>query len=564
MPPVKRSTDLAVKPDVPDLIALVRAARRQYRPGTGTVYDRLLRQAGSHLLWLGDELRSTCGVDTVSADEVEPDFTLLNAATASAWRCVVLRSLHDDVLRLGAEDPWDEGLLHKASLFIGQPLVPAAVTFADLCRWLGRDGGIPPVAASPADAATALTTGPRRPDDVRALHADAPALRFADEVINAALSSGTSDIHFECDRTGVTARHRRDGVLSPYARLDGAHEARELMMRLRMLAQIDAAEPLAPLEGRWCHRPSPNARPVELRMSIMPSAAGEDAVLSFTDRPRLRTGRTLSLDQLSIETGDVLRIRQLARQPGGLLLVSGPTRSGKTTTACAALAELDADSEKILSIEDPIEYELPGVRQLAVDERRGLDFSRGVELLMAHDPDRILVGELRDAATAERALHASLSGCAVVATLRARDIVDTLGCLRQFGLDMVAAVSALNGVVVQRLLRGPCGECRATRETTASERDWLASLGQLDVRRVPQAMGCGVCHHSGYRGRLLLTEVHVVDDAWRDVVARGCVPSYIRRHASAQGVLPLAEQAARRVRAGDLTIEEMRRVLCVP
>ena len=561
---MKRSTDPAVKPDAPDLIALVRAARRQYRPGTGTVYDRLLRQAGSHLMWLGDELRSTCGVDTVSADDVEPDFNLLNAATASAWRCVVLRSGHDDVLRLGAEDPWDEALLHKASLFVGQPLVPAAVTFADLCRWLGRDGGLPLVAASPGDAAASVSTGPRKHDEVRALHTDAPALRVADEAINAALTSGTSDIHFECDRGGVTARHRRDGVLSPYARLEGAHEARELMARLRALAQIDMADRLVPLEGRWAHRASPNARPVELRVSIMPSEAGEDAVLRFTDRPRYRTGRSLSLDGLSIDTGDVLRIRRLLRQPGGMLLVSGPARSGKTTTACAALAELDAAHEKILSIEDPVEYELPRVRQVAVDERRGLDFARGLRLLIEHDPDRIFVGDLRDAATAQMALRCALGGRAVLGTLQARDVVDVLGGLRQWGLDLVTAMSALNGLVVQRLLRSLCGECRGTRETTQPEREWLASLGQPDVLRVPRAVGCGLCHHSGYRGRLLLTEVHVIDDAWRDEVARGFVPSRIREHADSQGVLPLALQATRRVRSGDLTVEEMRRVLCGP
>ncbi len=561
---MKRSTDPAVKPDAPDLIALVRAARRQYRPGTGTVYDRLLRQAGSHLMWLGDELRSTCGVDTVSADEVEPDFNLLNAATASAWRCVVLRSGHDDVLRLGAEDPWDEGLLHKASMFVGQPLVPAAVTFADLCRWLGRDGGLPLVAASPGDAAASVSTRPRRPDEVRALHADAPAQRFADDAINAALSSGTSDIHFECDRSGVTARHRRDGVLSPYARLEGAREARELMARLRALAQIDTADLLVPLEGRWAHRASPNAQPVELRVSIMPSESGEDAVLRFMDRPRHRTGRALSLDGLSIDTGDVLRIRRLLRQPGGLTLVSGPARSGKTTTACAALAELDSRHEKVLSIEDPVEYELPGVRQVAVDERRGLDFARGLRLLLDHDPDRIFVGDLRDAATAQMALRCALAGRPVLGTFQARDVVDALAGLRQWGLDLAAAMSTLNGVVVQRLLRGLCGECCGTRETTPAEREWLASLGQPDVQRAPWAVGCGLCHHSGYRGRLLLAEVHVIDDAWRDEVARGFVPSRIRQHADSQGVLPLAVQAARRVRSGDLTIEEMRRVLCGP
>lgn len=561
---MKRSTDPAVKPDAPDLIALVRAARRQYRPGTGTVYDRLLRQAGSHLMWLADELRATCGVDTVSADDVEPDFSLLNAATASAWRCVVLRSGHDDVLRLGAEDPWDEGLLHKASLFVGQPLVPAAVTFADLCRWLGRDGGLPLAAASPGDAATSVATGPRRSEEVRALHTDAPALRFADDAINAALSSGTSDIHFECDRGGVTARHRRDGVLSPYARLDGAHEARELMARLRTLAQIDATDRLVPLEGRWSHRASPNARPVELRMSIMPSASGEDAVLRFMDRPRYRTARALSLDGLSIDTGDVTRIRRLLRQPGGLLLVCGPACSGKTTTACAALAELDAGHEKIVSIEDPVDYELPGVRQVAVDERRGLDFARGLRLLIDHDPDRIFVGDLRDAATAQMTLRCALGGCAVLGTLQARGVVDALSGLRQWGVDLAAALSALNGLVVQRLLRGLCGECRGTREPTPPERDWLASLGQTDVQKVPRAVGCGVCHHSGYRGRLLLTEVHVIDDAWRDELAQGFVPSRIRQLAESQGVLPLAVQAARRVRSGDLAIEEVRRVLCGP
>jgi len=254
-------------------------------------------------------------------------------------------------------------------------------------------------------------------------------------------------------------------------------------------------------------------------------------------------------------------IRGLAGMPSGLLLVTGPTGSGKTTTVYAALAEINTGLEKIITIEDPVEYELAGVLQIPVNERKGLTFARGLRSILRHDPDRILVGEIRDAETAEIAVQSALTGHLVFTTVHANSFSDVVGRFRHFGLDMFGFISALNGVVVQRLLRQVCSDCWTWRPSSHAEGLWLRMSGVEANAVVPQAVGCTACHGSGYRGRFVLAEVHQLDDQIRDDVARGAALSVLKDHARRQGIVPLAKQAASAVATGRTTPEEVKRVV---
>jgi general secretion pathway protein E len=336
--------------------------------------------------------------------------------------------------------------------------------------------------------------------------------------------------------------------------------ADEVISRIKGLAQLDTTERRVPQDGRFRYRAAESN--VDLRVSIMPSVYGEDAALRLLDKSRLCDSTdAITLESLGIDAEHALAIRQLAAQPTGMLLVAGPAGSGKTTTLYAVLSAIDTGREKIVTIEDPVEYELPGVLQIPVNERRGLTFARGLRSILRHDPDRILVGEVRDAETAETAVQSALAGHVVFTTVHANGVTDVVGRFRHFALDMFGFMSALNGVVVQRLVRRVCRECRGTRDTTTPEREWLAQLGQHKPVSVAHAAGCAHCHGSGYRGRMVLTEVHRIDDTGRDLVTQGASMSVLKQHMYREGVESLAPQAARRVCAGETTIEEIRRVV---
>jgi general secretion pathway protein E len=241
--------------------------------------------------------------------------------------------------------------------------------------------------------------------------------------------------------------------------------------------------------------------------------------------------------------------------------VTGPTGSGKTTTLYAVLSEINTGVEKIITIEDPVEYELPGVLQIPVNERKGLTFAKGLRSILRHDPDRILVGEIRDAETAEIAVQSSLTGHLVFTTVHANSMTDVMGRFRHFGLDMFGFMSSLNGVVVQRLVRRLCEHCAGRRDSTDRERAWLESAGQSGARVVPCTTGCSQCGGAGYRGRFVVAEVHVVDDVLRDRVTEGAPVSALRHHGVEQGIETLAVQAARHVVQGRTTLEEVKRVV---
>ncbi len=531
-------------PREPSLREAVASARLDYRAGGPAILDVLLRTPGCDASTLADRLQVEAGVGVFDPGrEAQADFSVIDQPTARAWRCAVV-SREGGAPLLVAEDPWDDALLRRASRRLGAQATPAAATRAAIDRLVGT-GGVAMV-----DETTWSQASP----------ADSPVVAFVDAAIHAALQYGASDIHFECDRSGVTVKHRLDGVIRRHGRLDGQQSAQEVVSRIKVLAQLDITECRLPQDGRFRFTRTNDS--TDLRVSIMPSAFGEDAVLRLLDKAQLRSrSSAVSLDVLGFQEGNAALIRDLAREPSGMLLVTGPTGSGKTTTLYAVLTEINTGAEKIITIEDPVEYELPGVLQIPVNERKGLTFARGLRSILRHDPDRILVGEIRDAETAEIAVQSSLTGHLVFTSVHANGITDVIGRFRHFGLDMFGFMSSLNGVVVQRLVRRLCEKCASERSPTARERDWLAMAGQAGDQGVLQAIGCVDCGATGYRGRFVVAEVHRVDDALRDHVTQGVPVSALRRHAVERGVESLSMQAAWHVVRGHTTFEEVKRVV---
>jgi general secretion pathway protein E len=509
------------------------------------VLDVLLRAGHSRDAVL-DAMQTHGGVSWFDDGAAMPDFSRWTLEMARAARCVLLRDAQGRVLA-AAEDPWDEAMLLRLSRAAAVSPEAVVVTRERLQAWLSAEG--------PSGKRGALSS--------TAAVVDGPIVEFVDQAVLAAYRSGASDVHFECDGTSVSVKHRLDGVLVLFARMDGQLQAEESISRIKVLAKLDITERRLPQDGRY--RLHADSIEVDVRVSIMPSVHGEDAVLRLLDKAQLRGAqRAVTLDALGFQLADAARIRNLALLPSGMLLVTGPTGSGKTTTVYAALAEIQTGQEKIVTIEDPVEYELPGVLQIPVNEKKGLTFARGLRSILRHDPDRILVGEIRDGETADIAVQSALTGHLVFTTVHANSVSDIVGRFRHFGIDMFGFMSALNGIVVQRLMRRLCSHCVATRKATAEERTWLQTAGAHEVERVADAHGCTECHSTGYKGRFVVAEVHEINDAFRDLATEGAPVSALKAHTLARGVEPLVTRAAQHVRQGLTTLDEVRRVVGRP
>ncbi len=388
-----------------------------------------------------------------------------------------------------------------------------------------------------------------------------PVVAFVDDAIVRAYADGASDIHFETDRQGVGIKYRLDGVMAVGARLDEPKRAEEIISRIKVLAQLDITERRRPQDGRihWTH---PQGDTIDLRVSIMPSIFGEDAVLRLLDKAQLRnTSQAISLDVLGFDQLLSTRLRDLASRPHGMLLITGPTGSGKTTTVYAALSEVNDGLEKIVTIEDPVEYELPGVLQIPVNEQKGLTFATGLRSILRHDPDKILVGEIRDPETAEIAIQSALTGHLVFTTVHANSLFDVLGRFQHFGIDPFALASALNGIVVQRLLRRLCPQCLQWRAPTAHEAEKLQQLDQATPSQLPVACSCDQCRSTGYKGRFVVAEVFELNDTVRDLIVNKNSLSGLKNIVYKDKSQRLLAQAMAKVAAGQTTLEEVSRVV---
>lgn len=388
-----------------------------------------------------------------------------------------------------------------------------------------------------------------------------PVVTFVDQSIEKAYIDGASDIHFETNRKGVEVKYRLDGVMVAGPKLDTSLKAEEVISRIKVMAQLDITERRRPQDGRirWQYNPNES---IDLRVSIMPSIFGEDAVLRLLDKAQLRqTNESMSLDALSFDASIAKVIRSLALRPHGMLLVTGPTGSGKTTTVYAALTEVNTGLEKIITIEDPVEYELPGVLQIPVNEQKGLTFATGLRSILRHDPDKILVGEIRDPETAQIAVQSSLTGHLVFTTVHANSLLDVLGRFQHFGIEPFALASALNGVVVQRLLRKVCVQCVQTRIPSREESQILSDLDLPAPDQLPVAVGCPHCRQTGYKGRFVVAEVHQLSDKLRDLLVNKSSITELKKEAYADKSNRLLAQAINSVQSGVTTLEEVSRAI---
>lgn len=359
---------------------------------------------------------------------------------------------------------------------------------------------------------------------------------------------------------GLVIKYRIDGVLSTVRQLPDIALAEQVISRLKVMAELDIGEKRIPQDGRFAV--SIRQRDIDFRVSVMPGLFGEDAVLRILDKQHLTQAmQGLSLASLGFAEETRRQIRRLANQPYGMLLVTGPTGSGKTTTLYATLSEVNRGDDKIITIEDPVEYQLPGVLQIPVNEKKGLTFARGLRSILRHDPDRILVGEIRDRETAEIAVQAALTGHVVYSSVHANNVFDVLSRFRHMGVDAYSFVTALNGVVAQRLVRVVCEACAmedAPDEALLAE----SGLSREAVRdfRFRSGTGCAVCRGTGFKGRRAVAEILGMSDALRELLLAGAPVSRLKAAALDEGTVLMREAALGLVREGVTTLREVNRV----
>ncbi len=490
------------------------------------------------------------------------DFERWPQAQAQRWRAVLAQggSAESPRLVLLADRPLDALLLQSLESRLLAAVDWQRCEAAALDHWLGSGAADFRALAGVEEGLGGAEAQAEAVEELSALalaETASPAVRLLNATLFDALQDGASDVHLECTARGAQIRFRIDGVMAPVRQVEGAALAERLVSRLKVMAELDIGERRVPQDGRFKLRHA--GREIDFRLSIMPSVFGEDAVVRLLDRARIEQDQgALSLDALGFGEVERAALRQQARQPHGMLLVTGPTGSGKTTTLCATLTEIHTGQDKIITIEDPVEYQLPGVVQIPVNEKKGLTFSRGLRSILRHDPDRVMVGEIRDAETAQIAVQAALTGHLVFSTVHANNAFDVIGRFMHMGLDLYNVVSALNAVLAQRLMRLNCRHCAVAMKPDAA---LLARHGLSEAaHRFMKGEGCGHCRGTGYRGRRAVAELLRLDDGLRDLIASRAPMSQIKEAARSRGMKPLRQQALAAVCRGESTFEELDRV----
>jgi type IV pilus assembly protein PilB len=390
-----------------------------------------------------------------------------------------------------------------------------------------------------------------------------PVVRLINTLLLDALAKRASDIHIETYESGIAVKYRIDGVLYPAMEtLDRRHHG-AFVSRLKVMAELDIAEKRVPQDGRFKLRLG--ARDIDFRLSIIPSVFGEDVVVRILDKSAITQGlRGLRLESLGMGAEVLKKFRRAVHEPYGMVLITGPTGSGKTTTLYAALSELNAGEEKMITIEDPVEYQLEGIVQIPVNEKKGLTFARGLRSILRHDPDKIMVGEIRDPETAQIAVQSALTGHLVFTTVHANNAFDVVGRFAHMGVDVYAFVSALNCVMAQRLVRLVCAGCR--HEARADEA--LLELSGLDPARYrehrwAEGAGCEQCHGTGYRGRAAITEFLDLSSRVRQMILDRRPAADLQAAAMEEGMVTLRQSAVAKALAGETTLKEINRVTFV-
>jgi type IV pilus assembly protein PilB len=390
-----------------------------------------------------------------------------------------------------------------------------------------------------------------------------PIVRLVDTVIFTALERRASDIHIEARDAEVAVKYRIDGVLQHAMQPIAKEWHSTVLSRIKVLSDLDIAERRVPQDGRF--RVKYKGRYIDLRVSIMPASHGEDAVLRVLDKETLSEKfQNLTLDVVGFSPEETYRFRRYIREPYGMVLVTGPTGSGKTTTLYAAINEIKSDEDKFVTIEDPVEYQVRGITQIPVNEKKGLTFARGLRSILRHDPDKIMVGEIRDQETAQIAIQSALTGHLVFTTVHANNVTDVIGRFINMGVEPYNFVSALNCIMAQRLVRVICPNCKKPRKYSPEE---LKELG-LDPAVwanvvLVEGAGCLECSGTGYHGRTAICELLNLTDHIREMIVDRRPTSEIKRVAREEGMITLRESGLAKIRAGITTVKEINKVTFV-
>ena len=472
---------------------------------------------------------------------------------------------HQGRLTIAIPDPQNLLALDELELLLGRPLdlvvSPRSAILAALER---SEGSSQALRELEAEYRSVLVKEDERGEEVLTIdHAgedQSPAVKLLDSILLSAMQRRASDIHIEAADRATKVKLRVDGILVPAMEPLDIRLHAPLVSRLKVMSDLDIAERRVPQDGSF--RMRLERKTVDFRVSILPSVFGESVVIRILDREAISTGvSTLRLERLGFNEEDLKRFRRAITRPYGMVLVTGPTGSGKTTTLYAAITEMNIKEDKLITIEDPVEYQLSGVVQIPVNEKKGLTFARGLRSILRHDPDKIMVGEIRDGETAQIAIQSSLTGHLVLTTVHANNVFDVIGRFASMGIDAYNFLAALNCVLAQRLVRMVCLSCRVAVKLDKA----LAEESGLDFEEyqdVPfyEGKGCQECLGTGYRGRKCITEFLDLNDEIKEMILAERPLSEIRYRAVTGGMITLRQSALRKVLEGSTTLHEINRV----
>jgi type II secretory ATPase GspE/PulE/Tfp pilus assembly ATPase PilB-like protein len=511
--------------------------------------------------------RYRCQFVDLREQRIDPElFRSIPAEMMFRYNFVPLEA-HDTSLVVAMADPSQLHLTDELSLLLGKRLQIRVATASQISDLLKRTEQSQRVLDQATEGFTLQVVGDEEDTDenisMEKLTREtgvSPVVRLVDTVIFTALERRASDIHIETRNAEVVVKYRIDGVLQ-YAMqpLDKEWHA-TILSRIKVMSELDIAERRVPQDGRF--RVKYKGRFVDFRVSIMPSVHGEDAVLRVLDKETLSEKfRNLTLDVVGFDPIEAAKFRRYIHEPYGMVLVTGPTGSGKTTTLYAAINEIKNDEDKIITIEDPVEYQVRGITQIPVNEKKGLTFARGLRSILRHDPDKIMVGEIRDQETAQIAINSALTGHLVFTTVHANNCTDVIGRFINMGVEPYNFVSALNCIMAQRLVRVICESCKK-RVTYPAEVLQESGLDPAEWSRVAfyEGAGCLECSGSGYHGRSAITELLDLSDRIREMIISRRPTSEIKRAAREGGMTFLRESGLSKVRAGVTTLREINKV----
>ncbi len=472
---------------------------------------------------------------------------------------------HQGRLTIAVPDPQNLLALDELELLLGRPVdlvvSPRSAILAVLER---SEGSSQALRELEAEYRSVLVKEDERGEEVLTTDHEgedqSPAVKLLDSILLSAMQRRASDIHIEAADRATKVKLRVDGILVPAMEPLDIRLHAPLVSRLKVMSDLDIAERRVPQDGSF--RMRLERKTVDFRVSILPSVFGESVVIRILDREAITTGvSALRLERLGFNVEDLKRFRRAITRPYGMVLVTGPTGSGKTTTLYAAITEMNIKEDKLITIEDPVEYQLSGVVQIPVNEKKGVTFARGLRSILRHDPDKIMVGEIRDAETAQIAIQSSLTGHLVLTTVHANNVFDVIGRFASMGIDAYNFLAALNCVLAQRLVRMVCLSCRVAvkLDNALAEESGLDFEGYKDVPFY-EGKGCQECHGTGYRGRKCITEFLDLNDEIKEMILAERPLSEVRYRAVTGGMITLRQSALRKVLEGSTTLREINRV----